>query len=82
MTPAEIQNLLKEKCITQRMLAEELDVSEMFISQLIDKTRVSDRCMKHIATRLGKKHTEAFPEYYLAPPKRSTSKVNFKPDKK
>jgi transcriptional regulator with XRE-family HTH domain len=76
MHPAKIQKALKKKKITQKALAAELGVSAMFISQLVDKTRVSDRCMKHIAVRLRKKHTEVFPEYYLAPPKRSTSKVD------
>ena len=77
MTPTEIQNALKENHTTQKAIAAELDppVAEMTVSKVIHRTIVSDRIMRAIAKRIGKKHTEVFPEYYLQPPKRSTSKV-------
>jgi transcriptional regulator with XRE-family HTH domain len=76
MHPAKIQKTLKKKKITQKVLAAELGASEMMISMVINKTRISDRIMRHIATSLKKDHRDVFSEYYLAPPKRSTSKVD------
>lgn len=77
MTPIEIQTALKERNITQAMIAYELKppVTPMTVSTVVNKVIVSNRIMRAIAAKIGKKHWEVFPEYYLAPPKRSTSKV-------
>lgn len=76
MTPIEIQDALK-KIITQKALAKELNppVAEMTVSKVINRVMISDRVMRAIAAKIGKDHTEVFPEYYFQPPKRSTSKV-------
>ena len=77
MTAIEIQEALKKKKITQESIAAELDppVHPMTISKVVNKIIVSDRIMKLIASKINKKHWIVFPEYYLAPAKRSTSKV-------
>ncbi|OPY17084.1 MAG: hypothetical protein A4E74_01527 [Syntrophus sp. PtaB.Bin075] len=77
MTPTEIQDALKKNKTTQKAIAAELDppVSEMTVSKVIHRNLVSNRIMRAIAKKIGRKHTEVFPEYYLQPPKRSTSKV-------
>lgn len=77
MTPTEIQDALKENNTTQEAIAKELDppVSAMTVSKVIHRIIVSNRIMRAIASKIGRPHTEVFPEYYLQPPKRSTSKV-------
>jgi hypothetical protein len=50
-------------------------ISEMTVSKVIHRIIVSDRIMKNIASKIGKDHRQVFLEYYLKPPKRSTSKV-------
>lgn len=78
MTPSNIQEALKEKKITQKDVAKELGVAEMTVSKVIHRIIVSDRIMKAIAAKIGLRHVQVFPEYYLQPPKRSTSKVTTK----
>jgi len=77
MNAIEIQNALKENKVTQAMIAYGLKppVTPMTVSKVINKAIVSDRIMRAVASRIGKQHWEVFPEYYLQPPKRSTSKV-------
>ena len=75
MHPADIQAALKKKGITQKDLAIKYSVGEMAISLTINKKLVSDRLMRVISQEIGKDHREVFPEYYLAKPKRSTSKA-------
>jgi len=75
MAPTKIQDRLKKLNITQRSIAEELGVSEMTVSKVIHRIIVSDRIMKTVAAKIGEDHRKVFPEYYLKPPKRSTSKV-------
>ncbi len=75
MTHTEIQEALKKRCITQAFIAEILGISPMTVSKVINRVIVSDRVMRFIALKLKKSHTKVFPEYYLQPPKRSTSKV-------
>ncbi len=75
MHPADIQAELKKKGITQARLAEELNVDPMAVSRVIHRQLVSDRVMQAIAERVGRHHYEVFPEYYLGPKKRSTSKA-------
>ena len=47
----------------------------MAVSKVINRNMVSDRVMKAISEKLGKDHRQVFPEYYLKPPLRKTSKV-------
>jgi lambda repressor-like predicted transcriptional regulator len=75
MHPADIQAALKKKGITQKDLAREIGVSEMTISDVILKKRISDRVMRAIAQKLNTDHRLVFHEYYLKPAKRTTSKV-------
>ena len=75
MTPDEIKKALDDKKTTQTAIAEKLDVSAMSVSRVIYRGSTSDRIMRAIADAIGKKHTEVFPDYYLSPPKRSTSKT-------
>ena len=76
MHPADIQAALKKRGIKQKDLAATLGISEMTLSVVIRKIRISNRVMRGIAEAIGKDHREVFPEYFLAPPKRSTSKVS------
>jgi len=75
MTPAKIQDALRKLNITQRSIANELHVSEMTVSKVINRVIVSDRIMRAIADKIGRTHTAVFPKYYHQPPKRATSKV-------
>lgn len=65
MHPADIQAALKKKGITQTSIADELGVSEMQISGVVNKGRDSDRVMRHVSDLIGKDHREVFPEYYF-----------------
>ncbi len=75
MHPAERQAALKKRKITQKQIAQDLGKSEMTISGVINGTRISDPIMRYISEKMGLDHTKVFPEYYLAAPKRSTSKA-------
>lgn len=79
MHPADIQAALKKAGFTQKQVAEELGLSAMHISEVVNKKRVSDRTMRFIASKLGRSHFEVFPEYYFGPKKRSTSKAVNRP---
>ena len=74
MTPKQIKRAIRKKT-TQGALARELGRSEMSVSLVIRRQRISDYLMRGISKAIGKKHTTVFPEYYLKPPKRSTSKT-------
>jgi len=75
MHPADIQAALKKKGITQKALAKEIGVSEITVSDIILKKRISDRVMQVVAQAIGKDHRLVFPEYYCQPAKRTTSKI-------
>jgi len=75
MTPKQIKNAIKANGYTQKSLAEKLDRSEMNISRVIRKTMISDYVMRGISKAINKDHTVVFPEYYLLPAKRGTSKT-------
>jgi transcriptional regulator with XRE-family HTH domain len=75
MTPAYRQCLLKEKGVTQKQIAEELDVCEMSISKEINGDHHSHRVRCAIAEKIGMPVNEVFPDYYKNPPKRRTSKL-------
>lgn len=70
MTPLEIQFELKKRGITQKSIAQELDVSEMTISKVINKAMVSDRVMRAVSKALGQDHRAIFPEYYFSKKRR------------
>ena len=74
MTPEQIKTAIRKKT-TQRAIAAKLGRSEMSVSSVIHGDRVSDYIMRGIAKAIGKSHTIVFPEYYLKPAKRSTSKT-------
>ena len=75
MTPEEIKDAIKANKTTQRAIAEKLCRSEMSVSTVIRRERISDYIMRGIADAIGEEHTTVFPEYYLGRPKRSTSKT-------
>lgn len=75
MTPNRIQYELKEHGLTQRAIAQQLGVSEMHVSDIVRKRRISDRVMRVVADAIGKPIHVVFPEYYNCPPKRRTSKA-------
>jgi len=75
MHSADIQAALKKQGVTQTALSDELEVSGQAISNVIHRVSVSDRIMRAISTAIGKDPREVFPEYYLRPAKRSTSKI-------
>lgn len=75
MTPDEIRSAIKAKGLTQKIIAEKLGRSEMAISMVVRKNMISDYAMRGISKAIGKDHTEVFPEYYLSPAKRGTSKT-------
>ncbi len=76
MTPLQRKIALIRLGITQKSIAEKIGVSPMTVSHAIAGKLVSDRTMKAIAEIIGKDYRAVFPEYYLRPPKRSTSKTN------
>jgi len=71
MHPAEIQAELKKREITQRQIAEELGVSQFHVSEVINKHRVSNKVMRHIAKLINRDHREIFPEYFFSKKRRS-----------
>ena len=75
MTPDEIKKALKANKTTQKAIAAKLCRSEVGVSAVIRRERISDYIMRGVADAIGKDHTEVFSEYYLSPPKRSTSKT-------
>ena len=74
MHPADIQAALKRKDISQKEIAEELGVSEMAVSLVINKVMVSNRIMRAVANKIGKDALVIFSNYYLSAAKRKTSK--------
>lgn len=75
MTPKARKDALRKRGITQKRIAEELGVSEMSVSRVINGPGVSDRIMTYIAEKIGKPKHKVFPEYYLSIPKRKSSKA-------
>ena len=75
MTPQEIQKALRKNKTTQKAIAKNLGVSEMSVSKTIHRLIVSDRIMRAVALGVGKPKTKVFPDYYLGPKLRSTSKA-------
>jgi len=75
MIPLDIQYELKKRGIMQKDIAQDLGLSENTVSKVINKIIISDRIMRAVAQAIERDHHEVFPEYYNAPPKRSTSKV-------
>lgn len=75
MTPARIQYELKKRKITQKMIADQEGVHPISVSRAVSRDMVSDRLMRAISKAINKDHRQVFGEYYLQPPKRSTSKT-------
>ena len=63
-TPARIQYLLKEAGVTQRQIAEELGVSEMSVSDVVNFRMVSKRLMSDVARRIGADPRAVFAWYF------------------
>ena len=76
MTPAFRQFLLKKKGITQKQIAQELEISEMSVSKEINDEPRSHRTRCAIAEKIGLPVDEVFPDYYNRPPQRKTSKIS------
>jgi len=75
MLPIDIQYELKKRGITQKMIADQEKVTTICVSKTINKQMISDRLMRAISNAIGQDHRIVFCEYYLRPPKRSTSKI-------
>lgn len=75
MTTGQIKGALADNGYTQKSLAKEIKRSENSVSRTIHRKMISDYIMRAIAERIGKQPHEVFPEYYLQPAQRSTSKV-------
>lgn len=75
MHPADIQAELKKRGITQKMIAQELRLSEFHVSAVINHPdfRPSDRVFRAIAEKIGRDHLKLFPEYYSRKIKRKKS---------
>lgn len=75
MTPLERQFELRKAGYTQKRWAEEQGVAPITVCHMIKGKLISNRLMRAFSKTISKDHTEVFPEYYLQPPQRSTSKV-------
>ena len=75
MIPSEIQKRLKDHNLTQRAVAKKIGVSEVAVSDVVKGRRISDRIMRAVADAISDDVRLVFPEYYLRPPKRTTSKA-------
>jgi transcriptional regulator with XRE-family HTH domain len=75
MTPLEIQFALRKKGITQKALAKELGISEMTISDVILKKRISNKVMRAVAQKIDRDYRIVFSEYYLKTTKHAGSKT-------
>ncbi len=75
MTPAEIRFELDKRNITQASIAIKERVQPISVSRVIDKFIISDKLMRAVSEAIEEDHRLVFPEYYLRPAKRSTSKV-------
>jgi len=65
MHPIDIQAELKRQGITQKSIAQELEVSEFHVSAIVRKLRESDRVQRAISQKIHRDHREVFPEYYF-----------------
>lgn len=78
MLPDEIKNALKKNDITQKAIAEQLGVSEMAVSHVINKKIISNRIMHKVARAIDSDPYKVFPEYYLVGPKHPRRTSNIK----
>jgi transcriptional regulator with XRE-family HTH domain len=76
MNPVDRQYALKRRGITQHKIAQDLGVTDVSVSDVIIGRRISDRIMRGVAAAISEDVRLVFPEYYLRPPKRKTSKVS------
>ena len=74
MHPADIQAALKKKKIMQKDIANDLGISEMAVSLVVNKIMVSDRIMRAIADKIQRDPSEIFHEYYIRVAKRNANK--------
>lgn len=75
MTPDEIQTALDQRNITQAKIAEKLAVTPMNVSLVVNGKSRSDRVMTAVAKALDMSKEQVFPDYYLGPKLRCTSKA-------
>ena len=76
MHTADIQAELKKRNLTQKMIADELEIKPISVSNVVSRKSISSRVMCYVAKRIGRDPREVFPEYFLQPAKRRNSKVN------
>ena len=75
MTPEQIQKALEKWGTTQRAIADIPEVSAMAVSLVVNRKSRSDRIMTALAKALGQTKEKVFPDYYLGPKLRRTSKA-------
>lgn len=64
MHPLDIQKELKRRKISQASIARDRGVSEMTVSYVVNKKRVSDHVMKAVSKAIERDHRVVFSEYY------------------
>lgn len=76
MHPEDIKMNLRLMGTTQSHIAAQVGVSRMLVSLVINRKSTSDKVMRAVADAIGRDHRAVFPDYYLGPAKRKTSKVH------
>jgi lambda repressor-like predicted transcriptional regulator len=66
ITPLDIQNELKKRGITQKEIAQEQQVSEMSVSDVVNFRMVSRKLMAAIAEKIERDPKEVFHWYFGA----------------
>jgi predicted transcriptional regulator len=75
MTPEQITDRIRACGSSHKKIADELGISQVAVSLVINRSSVSDRTMRAIARKIKHPVEEVFPEYYLAEPKTKRSKA-------
>lgn len=65
MTPKQIRDALEENGSSQAAVARKLGVSEMMVSYVVRRIRVSQKIMTGIAAEIKRDVREVFFEYYF-----------------
>ena len=64
MHPADIQNLLKKRGITQKQIADELGIEAINVSRIVHKLADSERVRQAVCRAIDRDPKEVFAEYY------------------
>lgn len=64
MHPADIKAALEKQGVTQRSIADELDISDVSVNNVINGKATSQRIAKLIAAKIGKQVDDIWPGRY------------------